>query len=164
MTYDREYLEVIMSIDNELSRLGIELPQAPKPLGSYVPCVQVGNLLFISGILPLWEGKLLAEGRVDLDVSVEAAREAARQTVINALSVIRGYLGGLDTLRRCIRLTGYVSSTPGFFRQPDVLNAASDLLYELMGERGRHTRVAVGVEVLPLNSPIEVEFIFEVGA
>ncbi|MBF0339032.1 MAG: RidA family protein [Nitrospirae bacterium] len=153
-----------MSIDNELSRLGIELPQAPKPLGSYVPCVQVGNLLFISGILPLWEGKLLAEGRVDLDVSVEAAREAARQTVINALSVIRGYLGGLDTLRRCIRLTGYVSSTPGFFRQPDVLNAASDLLYELMGERGRHTRVAVGVEVLPLNSPIEVEFIFEVGA
>ncbi|MBV6340933.1 RidA family protein [Candidatus Magnetobacterium casense] len=153
-----------MSIDNELSRLGIELPQAPKPLGSYVPCVQVGNLLFLSGQLPLWEGRLLSEGRVDLEVSVETAREAARQTVINALSVIRGYLGSLDTLKRCIRLTGYVSSAPGFFRQPDVLNAASDLLYELMGERGRHTRVAVGVEVLPLNSPIEIEFIFEVGA
>ncbi|MBF0606027.1 MAG: RidA family protein [Magnetococcales bacterium] len=153
-----------MSIDNELSRLGIELPQAPKPLGSYVPCVQVGNLLFLSGQLPLWEGRLLSEGRVDREVSVETAREAARQTVINALSVIRGYLGSLDTLKRCIRLTGYVSSDPGFFRQPDVLNAASDLLYELMGERGRHTRVAVGVEVLPLNSPIEVEFIFEVGA
>ncbi len=153
-----------MSIDNELSRLGIELPQAPKPLGSYVPCVQVGNLLFLSGQLPLWEGRLLSEGRVDREVSVETAREAARQTVINALSVIRGYLGSLDTLKRCIRLTGYVSSDPGFFRQPDVLNAASDLLYELMGERGRHTRVAVGVEVLPLNSPIEIEFIFEVGA
>ncbi|MES0336575.1 MAG: RidA family protein [Candidatus Magnetobacterium sp. LHC-1] len=153
-----------MSIDNELSRLGIELPQAPKPLGSYVPCVQVGNLLFLSGQLPLWEGRLLSEGRVDREVSVETAREAARQTVINALSVIRGYLGSLDTLKRCIRLTGYVSSDPGFFRQPDVLNAASDLLYELMGERGRHTRVAVGVEVLPLNSPIEIGFIFEVGA
>ncbi|KJU86789.1 endoribonuclease L-PSP [Candidatus Magnetobacterium bavaricum] len=153
-----------MSIENELNRLGIELARAPKPLGSYVPCVQVGNLLFLSGMLPLCEGKLLAEGKVDLEVGVETAREAARQTVINALSVIRGYLGSLNTLKRCVRLTGYVSSVPGFFRQPEVLNAASDLLYELMGERGQHTRVAVGVEVLPLNSPLEIEFIFEVGA
>ncbi|MBF0317982.1 MAG: RidA family protein [Nitrospirae bacterium] len=153
-----------MSIENELDRLGIELPKAPQPLGSYVPCVQVGNLLFLSGVLPLWEGKLLAEGKVDLEVSVETAREAARRTVINALSLIRGYLGSLDTLKRCVRLTGYVSSVTGFFRQPEVLNAASDFLYELMGERGRHARVAVGVEVLPLNSPLEIEFIFEVEA
>ncbi|MBF0536858.1 MAG: RidA family protein [Nitrospirae bacterium] len=152
-----------MSIDNELGRLGIELPQASQPLGSYVPCVQVGNLLFLSGLLPLREGKILAEGRVDSEVSVEAAKEAARQTVINALAAIHRCLGGLDTLRRCVRLTGYVSSAPGFFRQPEVLNAASDLLYELMGEHGRHTRVAVGVQALPLNSPIEIDFIFEVG-
>ncbi|MBF0345198.1 MAG: RidA family protein [Nitrospirae bacterium] len=151
-----------MDIENKLNRLGIELPQAPEPIGSYVTCVQSGSLLFLSGLLPLVEGKLMAVGKVAREVSVDTAREAARQTVINALSVVRRHLGGLNAIKRCVKLTGYVASSLGFYSQPEVLNAASDLLFELMGEEGRHARVAIGVDALPLNSPLEIEFIFEV--
>jgi len=151
-----------MSPEEQLKELGIELPDAPKPLGSYVPCVQTGNLVFLSGILPLRNGKLIRTGMVGESVTVEDAREDARQIVINALSVIRSYTGSLDKIKRCIKLVGYISSAPNFTEQPKILNAASDLLFEIFGEAGRHSRVAIGVNVLPLNSPLEIEFIFEI--
>ncbi|HAK89365.1 MAG TPA: hypothetical protein DHV16_09535 [Nitrospiraceae bacterium] len=156
-----------MSIEDKLKELSITLAEAPKPLGSYVPCVQTGNLLFLSGALPLKEGKLIktgrVTGRVGESVSIEEAQECARQCVINALSVLKSHLGSLDKIKRCVKLNGYVASASDFTEQPKVLNAASDLLFEIFGEAGRHARAAVGVYVLPLNSPIEIDFIFEIN-
>ncbi|MEW6214556.1 MAG: RidA family protein [Nitrospirota bacterium] len=149
--------------EQKLKELGIELSEAPKPLGSYVPCVQTGNLLFLSGILPLRDGKLTRTGRVGESVSSQEAQEDARQAVINALSILKSHLGGFDKIRKCVKITGYIASAPDFKEQPKVLNAASDFLFEIFGEKGRHVRVAIGVNVLPLNSPLEIEFIFEVS-
>ncbi|MCL4491100.1 MAG: RidA family protein [Nitrospirae bacterium] len=151
------------SPEDKLKELHISLPGAPKPLGSYVPCVQAGNLLFLSGMLPLRDGKLSRTGRVGESVTLQEAQEDARQTVINAFSVLKAQIGNLDRVRRCVKLNGYVASGPGFTEQPKVLNAASDLLFEVFGEAGRHARAAVGVYVLPLNSPVELDFIFEIA-
>ncbi len=151
-----------MSPEDKLKELGIELPESPSALGSYVPIVRTGNLVFLSGILPLREGKLARHGRVGEKVSLDEAREDAKTAAINALSVLKVHIGSLDKVKRCVKLTGYVASAPDFFEQPKVLNAASDLMFEIFGEKGRHARAAVGVNVLPLNSPIEIEFIFEV--
>jgi enamine deaminase RidA (YjgF/YER057c/UK114 family) len=151
-----------MSPEEKLKELGIILSEAPKPLGSYVPCVQTGNLLFLSGMLPLREGKLTKTGRVGESVSIEEAQEDARQCVVNALSVLKSYPGDLNKIKKCVKLNGYVASSQDFTEQPKVLNAASDLLFEIFGEAGRHARAAVGVSALPLNSPIEIDFIFEV--
>jgi len=142
--------------------LGIELPEALLPLGSYVPAVKTGNLIFLSGILPLVHGKLLRQGKVGDDISVDDAREDARAATINALSVLKAETGSLDRVKRCVKITGYIASAPDFTEQPKVLNAASDLIREIWGESGRHARAAIGVTVLPLNSPVEIEFIFEV--
>ncbi|MBI3378383.1 MAG: RidA family protein [Nitrospirae bacterium] len=153
----------MMTPEERLKQLGIELPDAPKPLGSYVPLVRAGNLVFLSGILPLVEGKLTREGRVGEKVTVDEAREDARTAAINALAILKANLGTLNKIRRCVKITGYVSSAPDFTEQPNVLNAASDLMFEIFGELGRHARAAVGANVLPLNSPVELEFIFEVS-
>lgn len=150
-----------MSPEEKLKKLSITLSEAPKPLGSYVPCVQAGNLLFLSGMLPLREGKLTRTGRVGESVSLMEAQEDARQCIINALSVLKSHLGSLDKIKRCIKLNGYVASSQDFTEQPKVLNAASDLLFEIFSDAGRHARAAVGVYVLPLNSPVEIDFIFE---
>ncbi|GAB4406441.1 MAG: RidA family protein [Thermodesulfovibrionales bacterium] len=152
-----------VSPEDRLKELGIRLSVAPAPLGSYLPCVRAGNLLFLSGILPLREGKLMRTGRVGESVSINEAEEEARQVVINALSILKACLGNLGRVVRCVKLNGYVASSPDFTEQPKVLNAASDLLCEIFGENGRHARAAVGVSVLPLNSPIEIDFIFEVA-
>lgn len=151
-----------MSPEEKIKELGIDIPEAPKPLGSYVPCVQAGNLLFLSGILPLRNGKLMRTGRVGESVFLDEAREDAKTAAVNALSVLKANIGSLDKVKRCIKITGYVASAPDFTEQPKVLNAASDLIFEIFGEKGRHARAAVGVNVLPLNSPLEIEFIFEV--
>lgn len=151
-----------MSPEEKLKELGIELPETPKPLGSYVPAVRTGNLIFLSGMLPLIQGKLMREGRVGENIRVEEAREDVRTAVINALAVLKAKIGSLDNVKRCIRITGYIASSPDFTEQPKVMNAASDLMFEIFGDAGRHARVAVGVNVLPLNSPVEIEFIFEV--
>ncbi|MBA3061086.1 MAG: RidA family protein [Nitrospirae bacterium] len=153
----------MLSPEEKLKQIGIELPEAPKPLGSYVPLVRTGNLVFLSGILPLVEGKLSREGRVGEKVTVDEAREDARTAAINALAILKSNLGTLNKIRRCVKITGYVSSAPEFTEQPNVLNAASDFMFEIFGEMGRHARAAVGVNVLPLNSPVELEFIFEVS-
>jgi len=152
-----------MTPEDKLKELGIELPEAPKPLGSYIPAVRTGNLIFLSGMLPLIQGKLVRQGKVGEDLRIEEAGEGVRTAVINALSVLKANIGTLNNVKRCVKITGYIASSPNFTDQPLVLNAASDLLFEIFGESGRHARVAVGVNALPLNSPVELEFIFEVA-
>ncbi len=142
--------------------MGIALPPAPAALGAYIPCVQAGSLLFLSGQLPIRGGKLLHTGKLGDTVSISEAQEDARQAVLNALSNVKAHLGSLDRVGRCVKVSGFVASTPDFTDQPQVLNAASELLRDIFGESGRHSRVAVGVPVLPLNSPIEIDFVFEV--
>jgi enamine deaminase RidA (YjgF/YER057c/UK114 family) len=151
-----------MTPEDKLKELGIELPEAPKPLGSYIPAVRTGNLIFLSGMLPLIQGKLVRQGKVGEDIRIEEAGEDVRTAVINALSVLKANIGTLNNVKRCVKITGYIASSPNFTDQPMVLNAASDLLFEIFGESGRHARVAAGVNVLPLNSPVEIDFIFEV--
>src|SRR4030066_498610 len=152
-----------MSPEDKIKELGIELPEAPTPLGSYIPVLSIGNLVFLSGILPLRQGKLIKQGKVGKDLSLDEAREEAKTATINALSVLKAHVGSLDKITRCVKIAGYIASSPDFTEQPKVLNAASDLLFEIFGEKGRHVRSAVGVNVLPLNSPVEIEFIFEVS-
>jgi len=151
-----------MSVEEKLKKVGIELPEAPTPLGSYIPVVRTGNLVFLSGVLPLRQGKLTRQGKVGENISLDEAKEDARTAAVNALSVLKAHIGSLDKIKRCIKITGYVASASDFIEQPKVLNAASDLLFEIFGEGGRHVRSAVGVNVLPLDSPVEIEFIFEV--
>jgi len=152
-----------MSPEDKLKALGIELPDAPSPLGSYIPIVQSGSLLFISGILPLRGGTLTRTGKLGDTVTLDEAREDARTAAINALAVVKAHVGNLGAIKRCVKITGYIASSPDFTDQPKVLNAASDFIHEIFGEAGRHARVAMGVNVLPLNSPVEIEFIFEVA-
>jgi enamine deaminase RidA (YjgF/YER057c/UK114 family) len=151
-----------VSAEERLKTLGIALAEAPLPLGSYIPAVRSGNLIFLSGMLPLVGGKLLRQGKVESEISIDEAREDAVKATINALSVLRAETGSLDKVKRCVKITGYIASAPDFAEQPMVLNAASDLIHEIWGESGKHARAAVGVTVLPLNSPVEIEFIFEV--
>ncbi len=150
-----------MTIEEKLNSLGITLHELPKPLGSYAPCVQTGNLLFLSGVLPLRDGKLLTTGKVGESVTLEQARDDARQIAIIALSILRAQLGNLDRVTRCVKINGYIASATTFTQQPAVLNACSDLLVEVFGDAGRHARAAVGVAVLPLDAPVEIDFIFE---
>lgn len=150
-----------MNIEDRLVELGIVLEEVPKPLGSYKPAVISDNLLFISGQLPLRDGKLLFEGKVDADISLEQAIEASRQCAVNSLSVIKSELGDLNRVKRIVKVTGYVASSQGFYKQANVVNGASDLYYEVFAENGIHARAAVGVFELPVNSPVEVEVIVE---
>ena len=151
-----------MSFEEKVKGLGIELPDLPKPLGSYLPFARTGNLVFISGMLPLEDGKLLYSGRVGERVSLDEAVKAARRSAINAIAVLRAAVGRLDAVKRCVKVTGFVASAQDFTDQPKVLNGASDLLFQVFGEAGLHARAAVGVHILPMNAPVEVEFIFEV--
>jgi len=148
--------------EERLHELGIDLPAVPEPLGSYVPAVSAGNLVYLSGMLPLRAGLLDLKGKVGAEVSAEDARGEARQAAINALAVLKAHLGELSRVSRCVKITGYVASAPEFTGQPGVLNGASDLMAEAFGEAGRHARAAVGVAILPMDAPVEVDFIFEV--
>ena len=151
-----------MSIEDKIKELGISLSDIPKPLGSYKPAVRSGNLLFVSGQLPLVDGKLLFEGKVDDQVTLEKAAMAARQCAVNSLSIMKGELGDLNNVARIVKVTGYIASSAGFHMQANVLNGASDLYFEIFGEKGVHARAAVGVYELPVNSPVEVEVIVEI--
>lgn len=151
----------MMSPEDRLKELGIELPPSPGPLGSYVPAVRTGNLIFLSGILPLRHGKLTRTGKVGKDLTVNEAREEAKTAAINALSILKAHIGDLRKVTRCVKLSGYIASSPDFTEQPKVLDAASGLMSEVFGEAGRHARAALGVPVLPMDSPVEIEFIFE---
>jgi len=152
-----------MTPEEKIRELGIQIPRAPVPLGSYIPSLRTGNLIFLSGILPLKDGKLYKSGKVGENLSLAEAQECAKIAVINALSALKTQTGTLDRVHRCVKVTGYIASAKNFFEQPQVMNAASDLLYSIFGESGRHVRSAIGASVLPLNAPIEIEFIFEVS-
>ena len=151
-----------MTPEEKLRELKLELPPAPKPVGAYVPAVRTGNLVFISGQLPLKGGELVARGHVSGEVSVELAQACARQACLNALAVLAAEVGDLSKVMRIVRLTGHVSSDRGFTDQAKVLNAASDLLIQVFGDAGRHSRAAIGAADLPLGAPLELELIAEV--
>ena len=151
-----------MTPEEKIKSLGIGLHTIPKPLGSYVPFVRTGNLVYLSGMLPLKDGNLLKTGRVGDTVSLDDAVFCARTAAINALAVLKSAVGSLDNVKRCVKISGFVASSADFTDQPKVINGASDFLFEVFGEAGRHARAAVGVNILPLNSPVEIEFIFEV--
>ena len=148
-------------IEEKLSDLGIELTKKVSALGSYVPATVSGNLIFISGQLPVKDGELLLTGKVGSDLTVEQGYEAARLAAINGLSVISHTLEDLRQLSRIIKITGYVASAPGFTEQHKVVNGASELFTDVLSESGRHARVAVGVPSLPMDSPVEIEIVAE---
>jgi len=152
-----------VQIESRLKELNIHLVELPKPLGSYVPCVQTGNLLFLSGVLPLRDGRLTRTGKVGATITLEEAREDARQIAVNMLSILKSHLGDLDRVKRCVKVNGFVASSPEFIDQPKVVNGCSDLLAEVFGDSGRHARAAVGVAVLPLDAPVEIDFVIEVA-
>ena len=153
-----------MGPQEKLASMGLVLPDAPSPLGNYVPAVVTGNLVFISGMLPLREGKLVMTGRLGDSVTVEQGAELAQLAALNALSALKAQIGNLNRVTRCVRLCGYIASAEGFTAQPAVLNGASDLMASVFGDAGKHARAALGVNVLPLDSPLEIEFVFEVAA
>jgi enamine deaminase RidA (YjgF/YER057c/UK114 family) len=153
----------MQTVDKTLQSLGLAWPEPPRPVASYVPIVRSGSFLFVSGQLPFRDGKLLAVGKVPSVVGIESAQLAAKQCVLNALSLVRAALGG-DWSRfvRVVRLGVFVQSLDGFPDQPKVANGASDLLVALLGEAGRHARAAVGVNALPLDATVEVEMVVEI--
>ena len=145
-----------------LAELNIQLPEPPPPVANYVGAVRTGNLVFVSGHGPYRDGKYHWIGKVDSEVPVQEAREAARVTIINALASLRAEIGSLDRVTRIVKLFGMVNSDPGFRRQPEVIDGASDLLEEIFGERGKHARSAVGLGALPMGIAVEIEMIVEV--
>lgn len=151
-----------MSFKKRLEELGYELPQVAKPLASYVPALKVGNQVWTSGQLPLVDGQLPATGKVGAEVSLEQAQDLARRSILNALAAVDAEVG-LDNVSRVLKVVGFVSSDPDFLDQPEVINGASDLIGEIFGDAGQHARSAVGVAVLPKNSPVEIELIVEIS-
>jgi enamine deaminase RidA (YjgF/YER057c/UK114 family) len=151
------------TVQERLAALGLSLPQPAKPVAAYVPAVQCGPMVFVSGQIPLVEGALMASGTVPSQVAPDLARACARQCALNGLAAAAGLLGGLDRVRRVVRVGVFVASDPGFTAQSQVANGASELLQDLFGEAGRHARAAVGAPSLPLGAPVEVEMILEVA-
>lgn len=149
------------SIEDRLKSLNIVLPQAAAPAANYVSWAISGNLLFTAGQLPLKDGKLLATGLLGRDLDVPQAQEAARQCAVNILSQAKAALGDLERIARIVKITAFVASTPDFVSHHLVANGASDLLADVLGEKGRHARSAVGAASLPLNAPVEIEAVVE---
>ncbi len=152
-----------MSVIEKLNSLGLSLPAVPAPVAAYVNCVRSGNLLFLSGGLPI-DGEKKILGKVPTDVSVEQAQEAARMIILNRLAVVQEEIGSLDRVKRVVALNGFVNSEPDFFGHPQVINGASELLVEIFGDKGKHSRTALGAAALPLNVAVEINLIVEVEA
>lgn len=151
-----------MKIEEKIKKMGIEIPEVAKPVASYVPFRSVGNLIYISGQDCRVNGKLKYEGKVGRDVTEKEAYEAARITAINLLAILKSAIGNLDKVVKIVNLHGFVNSADGFVRQPMVINGASDLLLEIFGEKGKHSRCALSANELPFNTPVEIEMIVEV--
>ncbi|MEE4544701.1 RidA family protein [Streptomyces sp. V4-01] len=147
-----------------LAELGLTLPEVVPPLAAYQPAVRSGSYVFTAGQLPLVDGRLPAAGKVGAEVSPEEAHRLARVCALNALAAVQSVLGDLDAVERVVKVVGFVASAPDFTGQPAVVNGASELLGEVLGEKGVHARSAVGVAVLPLDAPVEVEIQVEVAA
>lgn len=148
-------------IEARLAELGLTLPPVAAPVAAYVPAVITGNYVYTSGQLPFVDGKLTATGKVGAEISAEDAKALAAICAINALAAVKSVIGDLDRVARIVKVGGFVASDPSFTGQPGVINGASELLGEVFGEAGVHARAAVGVSVLPLDSPVEVELIAE---
>jgi enamine deaminase RidA (YjgF/YER057c/UK114 family) len=152
-----------MSAESRAKALGIALPPAPRPLGSYVTAVRSGNLLFTSGHGPLKDGRVAFQGKVGRELTVEQGQEAARLTGLNLLATLRDALGSLDRVRRVVKVLGMVQCADDFTDQPRVINGFSDLMVEVFGDAGRHARSAVGMGSLPFGIPVEIEMIVEIA-
>ena len=150
-----------MKIENRLKELNIELPEAPSPLAAYTPCKRSGNLVFVSGQGSSVNGKDSYLGKVGAELTLEEGYQAARCCGLNLLAQLKKFLGDLDNVKSIVHVKGFVASDTGFYSQPLVVNGVSDLMIEVFGEAGRHTRCALGVNVLPGNIPVEVELIAE---
>jgi enamine deaminase RidA (YjgF/YER057c/UK114 family) len=150
-----------MSVSETLKRLNITLPPVSGPFGAYVPAKRVGNLIFVAGQLPMKDGKLMVTGQVPSRCSIEQARDAARQCVINALAAVQIIPGGIEQIVGVARVGAFVSSDAGFTDQPKIADAASELLKEIFAEAGQHARAAVGVNTLPRDASVEIELLFE---
>jgi enamine deaminase RidA (YjgF/YER057c/UK114 family) len=151
-------------MDSTLARieaLGLSLPEVPAPVAAYVNCVRSGNLLFLSGGLPI-DGERKVLGQVPRDVSVEQAQEGARIIILNRLAVVKQELGSLDRVKQIVAVNGFVNSAPDFYGHPQVINGASELLIEIFGDKGKHSRTALGAAALPLNVAVEINLIVEV--
>lgn len=154
-----------MTARARLDELGLTLPSVAAPVGTYVPARRVGDMVYTSGQLPLVEGTLVATGVVgegEGDVSLERAGECAKASALNAIAALADAAGGIDQIQAIIKMTAFVASAPGFTNQPAVINGASGLLADVFGAEGRHARSAVGVTVLPLNAPVEIELIAQI--
>lgn len=150
-----------MKLSDKLRELNIDLPTVSGPFGAYVPAKRAGDLILVSGQLPMKDGKLLASGPVPSKCSIEDAKLAARQCVINALAAVNTLPGGVDQISGVLRVGAFVNSDSGFAQQPHVANGASEFLLELLGDAGKHVRAAVGVNTLPLGASVELEFVFQ---
>ncbi|MDX2645323.1 RidA family protein [Streptomyces sp. NPDC001902] len=150
------------AVEQRLAELGLELPAVAAPLAAYVPAVRSGAYVYTAGQLPLVEGKLTCTGKVGAEVTADEAKQLARTCALNALAAVRSVVGDLDRVKRVVKVVGFVASAPDFTGQPAVVNGASELLGEVLGEKGVHARSAVGVAVLPLDAPVEVEIQVEV--
>jgi enamine deaminase RidA (YjgF/YER057c/UK114 family) len=151
-----------MTPEQRLAELGLAVPPVAKPLAAYIPAVRSGNQVFTSGQLPMRDGQLMATGKVGGEVSAEEAFACAQQCALNALAAVNAELGSLSAIKRVVKVVVYVASTPDFTGQPGVANGVSELLGKVFGDAGQHVRSAVGVPVLPLDAPVEVELIVEV--
>jgi enamine deaminase RidA (YjgF/YER057c/UK114 family) len=149
-------------IEKRLEELGLELPESPSPVATYVSTRRAGNLLYTSGAGCVVDGRLVHSGKLGSDLGVEQGYEAARVTALNLLSLLKKELGDLDRIKQIVKVLGFVSSADDFYDQPKVINGASDLFVEVLGNKGKHARSAIGVNVLPMNLPVEIELIVEI--
>ena len=150
-------------IEEKLKSLNIVLPNPPSPAGAYIPVVKSGNTAYVSGQIPIEDGKVAFKGKVPSEQSLEQAQKAAKLCAINALAQLKTELGSLDKISKILRVSGFVNSESDFTGQPKVINAASDFLFEIFGDKGKHSRIAVGVASLPLGSTVEIDMIVEIN-
>jgi len=150
--------------EEKIQKMGIAIPEAAKPLAAYIPALQVGNLVMTSGQVPIAEGAVKFQGKVGKDLSEEEGKEAAKLCALNCFGAIKSVIGSLDKIKRVVKMTVFVNSANGFTAQPKVANGASEFVVEIFGEAGKHTRSAVGVSELPLNSAVEIEMIVELAS
>jgi enamine deaminase RidA (YjgF/YER057c/UK114 family) len=151
-----------MKVEQKLNSLGLSLPQTPKPVAAYIPALQIDDLVFTSGQLPIVTGQLKFKGKLGKEITKEQGYEAAKICALNALSAIKSVVGDLDRIEQVVKVVGFVASAEGFTEQPAVVNGASEFLKELLGENGAHARSAVGVAELPLGAAVEIEMIVKV--
>jgi enamine deaminase RidA (YjgF/YER057c/UK114 family) len=151
----------VSKVEQRLTEMGFTLPEVAAPAGSYLPAMISGNLVFTAGQIPLIDGTLMATGKLGAEITAEHGAEIAQRCALNALAAVKSVLGDLDRVKQVVKVVGFVSSVPGFSSQPAVINGASEFLQQVFGDAGKHARSAVGVSVLPLDAPVEIELIVE---